>query len=153
MTDIHTWFGLSYSNYLVLNRSVLQSMPESWQHDFVATLEVLHQQMGEEMRERMPSSYQVKVLARPTEWITPYETCESCEGEGEVMIATCEAGYHSEKWVTCPDCDGEQEIVQEHRRETPEEVGFIDDPIPHYNRGRTVIDFKTGLEKRHVKGN
>lgn len=30
--DIHTWFGLTYSNYLVLPRSVLQSMPVPWQY-------------------------------------------------------------------------------------------------------------------------
>jgi len=26
--DIHTWFGLTYANYLVLPRTLLQSMPE-----------------------------------------------------------------------------------------------------------------------------
>ena len=28
----------------------------------------------------------------------------------------------------------------DHRYETPEEVGFRDDPIPHYNRGRTQLE-------------
>lgn len=44
---IHDWFELSYSSYLVLPRSVLQSMPVEWQRQFVellrtasATLEV-----------------------------------------------------------------------------------------------------------------
>jgi len=37
--DIHGWFGLSYCSYLVLPRSVLQSMPEEWQHKFVSLLE------------------------------------------------------------------------------------------------------------------
>ena len=36
--DIHTWFSLTYANYLVLPRSVLQSMPEEWQHRFTALL-------------------------------------------------------------------------------------------------------------------
>lgn len=40
-TDIHTYFGLSYAHYLVLPRSVLQSMPEEWQHKFVELLEEL----------------------------------------------------------------------------------------------------------------
>jgi hypothetical protein len=35
---IHTWFGLSYANYLVLPRTVLQSMPQDWQERFVALL-------------------------------------------------------------------------------------------------------------------
>lgn len=32
---IHEWFGLSYSNYLVLPRSILQSMPIDWQKKFI----------------------------------------------------------------------------------------------------------------------
>lgn len=36
--DIHTWFGLTYANYLVLPRTLLQSMPEEWQHRFVFCL-------------------------------------------------------------------------------------------------------------------
>lgn len=37
--DVHTWFGLSYANFLVLPRIVLQSMPEDWQERFVALVE------------------------------------------------------------------------------------------------------------------
>lgn len=44
--DIHTWFGLTYANYLVLPRSVLQSMPEEWQHSLVALLEEMQGQYG-----------------------------------------------------------------------------------------------------------
>ena len=36
---IHQYFGLSYANYLVLPRSVLQSMPTEWQEKFVNLLE------------------------------------------------------------------------------------------------------------------
>lgn len=32
--DVHTWFSLTYASYLVVNRSILQSMPEPWQHRF-----------------------------------------------------------------------------------------------------------------------
>jgi hypothetical protein len=38
---IHGWFGLTYANYLVLHRTILQSMPRSWQREFVALLEEL----------------------------------------------------------------------------------------------------------------
>jgi hypothetical protein len=37
--DVHAYMGLSYANYLVLHRSVLQSMPDDWQRAFVALLE------------------------------------------------------------------------------------------------------------------
>lgn len=35
---IHEWFALTYSNYLVMPRSVLQSMPAEWQRQFVGLL-------------------------------------------------------------------------------------------------------------------
>lgn len=38
---IHTWFELTYAQYLTIPRSVLQSMPGSWQARFVACLEEL----------------------------------------------------------------------------------------------------------------
>ena len=39
---IHQAFGLSYANYLVIPRTVLQSMPDEWQEAFVALLEQTH---------------------------------------------------------------------------------------------------------------
>lgn len=38
---IHHFFSLSYASYLVLRRSVLQSMPKGWQARFVALLNEL----------------------------------------------------------------------------------------------------------------
>ena len=38
---IHDWFELTYAKYLVLPRSVLQSMPEKWQAKFVKLLDEL----------------------------------------------------------------------------------------------------------------
>lgn len=34
----HGWFGLSYANYLVVPRRVLQSMPPEWQAKMIALL-------------------------------------------------------------------------------------------------------------------
>ena len=39
--DIHTWFQLTYAQYLTIPRSVLQSMPLEWQYKFVELLEEL----------------------------------------------------------------------------------------------------------------
>ena len=39
--DIHGFFELSYASYLAIPRSILQSMPAQWQHEFTALLEVL----------------------------------------------------------------------------------------------------------------
>lgn len=38
---IQDWFSLSYSSFLVLPRTVLQSMPDDWQAKFVALLDEL----------------------------------------------------------------------------------------------------------------
>lgn len=35
---VHAWFGLTYANYLVMPRSLLQSMPHEWQAQLVALL-------------------------------------------------------------------------------------------------------------------
>lgn len=56
--DIHTWFGLTYANYLVLERTILQSMPGEWQRQFV---ELLHE-----------LDYRAKDLDRPEAYeVTP----------------------------------------------------------------------------------
>lgn len=39
--DVHTWFELSYASYLCVNRSLLQSMPDEWQHRFVQCMREL----------------------------------------------------------------------------------------------------------------
>lgn len=45
---IHWWFGLSYSSYLVLPRSILQSAPVEWQKNFVKCLEELQTMFEQE---------------------------------------------------------------------------------------------------------
>lgn len=40
---IHLFFGLSYASYLVLPRTLLQSMPIVWQEQFTALLETFNE--------------------------------------------------------------------------------------------------------------
>lgn len=35
---VHMWFDLSYAQYLTIPRSVLQAMPQEWQHRFAKCL-------------------------------------------------------------------------------------------------------------------
>lgn len=35
---VNAWFGLTYANYLVIPRSLLQGMPMAWQNRFVQCL-------------------------------------------------------------------------------------------------------------------
>lgn len=45
---IHEFFNLTYANYLVLPRSVLQSMPIDWQEKFVNLLERIPKVISED---------------------------------------------------------------------------------------------------------
>lgn len=44
---IHSFFGLTYSNYLILPRSVLQSMSDEWQYKFVNLIEQIPKAIDE----------------------------------------------------------------------------------------------------------
>lgn len=35
----HAWFGLTYSHYLVIPRSILEAMPLDWQNSMIALLD------------------------------------------------------------------------------------------------------------------
>jgi hypothetical protein len=118
---IHLWFGLSYANYLVLPRSVLQSMPDEWQKQFVLLLN----EAQETFDHLEWPNYEVTCLAHEPE-LVHFEACPDCEDAGLIGIP-------------CETCDGEGEVECDYRYETGEEVGYRVDPIPHYNRGRTRI--------------
>jgi hypothetical protein len=164
--DVHTWFSLTYANYLVVPRSVLQSMPEDWQHRFTALLGEMDQAFG---HLDWPA-YDVRALKREREYTTVTVPCGECLGIGRVDTrddsddtrfalrdVLVKLALEDPKWIgtawwdgvtnilggePCPECNGEM-IVEDPegaRYETPEEVGFRDDPIPHYNRGRTKLE-------------
>lgn len=57
---IHQFFGLSYSNYLVLPRTVLQSMPIEWQDKFVGLIEQIPEIIEEHFEP--PGGYRVRAL-------------------------------------------------------------------------------------------
>lgn len=127
--DIHTWFSLTYANYLVLPRSVLQSMPEEWQHRFTA---IVDEAQAAFAHLDWPA-YTVRALKREREFITPYQDCEECDGEGTVPDGA--------EFTECATCGGGGEIEESEgqRYETDDEAGYRNDPIPHYNRGRTRL--------------
>lgn len=126
---IHGWFGLTYANYLVLNRSVLQSMPDEWQSRFVGCLRELDEAFG-----HLPHpTYDVRCLAREREHLSR-ETCSDCDGTGLVL----DGGLPADPETPCEWCDGDGEVDCD-RWEDAEEVGIVTDPIPHYNRGRTQL--------------
>lgn len=66
---IHEYFALSYASYLVLPRSILQSMPVEWQQKFVGLLGECVASFGH----LMGTSYDVKALNRRTDDLADYE--------------------------------------------------------------------------------
>lgn len=59
---IHGWFGLSYANYLVMPRSLLQSMPDDWQERFVALLDEWQSHWGLDSAYEPKGGYRVHCL-------------------------------------------------------------------------------------------
>lgn len=46
----------------------------------------------------------------PNESDEGYQICETCRGDGEIMIARMYPTGHTECWEECPDCDGDGQI-------------------------------------------
>lgn len=127
---VHGWFGLTYSNYLVLPRTLMQSMPGLWQGRMVRLLEEIrdayahipqadsyHVQAG---RWAYPSDLSTDEL-EALGFTRPDDDDKPTDGDdlGEVWYGP----------------DGE-----EHDGHTASIFIPGEDPVPHYNRGRTRIE-------------
>jgi hypothetical protein len=126
--DIHTYFGLTYSNYLVLHRTLLQSMPEDWQHRFVTVLE----ELNAAFRHIEPADcYQVLPAKECT-----YSDLD--DADMKRLGITCSADdpeYPEDADTVYYDRDG-----TEHYPDAYLTLPCGDDSIPHYNRGRTRVE-------------
>lgn len=136
--DVHTWFGLSYANYTVLPRTLLQSMPEEWQHRFTALMDELDTAFA-----HVPQARAYKVTAA--------EVHEAGELTDQQMTAAriraeerpCDEDHdHGEdEGVNCftvigyTDLETGRELDRDERVLVP-----VPDPLPAYNRGRTRIE-------------
>jgi hypothetical protein len=58
--DVHTFFSLSYANFLVVPRCLLQSMPLSWQHEFTALMDELDAHFEGSPDYETPAGYRVQ---------------------------------------------------------------------------------------------
>lgn len=123
---IHHHFGLSYNNYLVLPRTLLQSMPLDWQERAVALLDELAAAFS---HIEQPYCYKV-TAAREVEYgdltaaqmeqlgITSDDIGDTEEDEGAFYYDRCGDQHYRDERVLLP----------------------VEDPVPHYNRGRTFIE-------------
>jgi len=126
--DIHTAFGLSYSNYLVMPRTLLQSMPEQWQHDFVTLIDQFNDAFAH-------------VEQAECYIVTAANECTYSDLTDEDMKAlgiTCDRP--EDDYETYWDKDGTEHESGDSIT-LPRPGG---DPVPHYNRGRTHIEPKQG---------
>ncbi|MFD7868021.1 hypothetical protein [Streptomyces sp. NPDC059783] len=123
---IHTWFSLSYSNYLVLHRTLLQSMPAEWQTQFVALLGELDTAF-----EHVPQAGQYEVT--PGQRMTLNDMTDS-----QLYTAGVTVEGDSEDG---PGPETRYHRISDGAEMHGSEYGFIPsaDPVPHYNRGRTYI--------------
>lgn len=104
---VHGFFSLSYSNYLVLHRTLLQSMPDEWQVRFVDCInELTH---AYRHIEHAPG-YDVKPARSKL-------VCDLSLEELDQLKITVEDNAFDRVMVPAGE-----------------------DPIPHYNRGRTYIE-------------
>lgn len=137
---IHGHFGLSYANYLVLNRTLLQSMPVEWQRPFVALLRELDEAFahveraacydvtaGEEREIGELSDAEMQLLGvqppTPIEEQGPDETTEEYDARYETWREDCRWLYRGEEYA-----DWERIVFPKP------------DPVPHYRRGRTRVE-------------
>jgi len=124
---IHKHFGLSYANYLVIPRTLLQSMPDEWQTPFVALLKVL-----EDAFTHVPQADVYDVTAGKEDLLRDMTETELFQAGVEVS-GDDELG-HGPDTVYRRISDGEELDGDSY--------GFRPgkDPVPHYNRGRTCIE-------------
>ncbi len=126
---IHGYFSLSYANYLVLHRTLMQSMPDEWQNRMVQCLNELEEAFD---HIEQPETFFVKAaVEREICNLTEQERDQCLEGKVE-EIDTDDEGEDLEEAIFL--LDG-QEVEGWQRVLLPAE-----DSIPHYNRGRTHIE-------------
>lgn len=122
---IQDWFELSYSNYQVLPRTLMQSMPTGWQERMVACLNELqdafqHIDQADRYEVHAATEHILDEMTRSQ----MYAAGIDLEGDDDPSAKTV---YH--RLEDGVELDGSHRILLR----TP-------DPVPHYNRGRTYIE-------------
>lgn len=125
---IHAWFGLSYSNYQVIPRTFMQSMPIEWQERMVTCLEELRDAFEHQPQ---PEVYEVHAA---TEHIVNEMTDSQLYAAGIEVENDDPDGFPGPETRWHRPSDGSE--VDGHERV----LLRCADPVPHYNRGRTYLE-------------
>ncbi|MFD9151540.1 hypothetical protein ACFWDF_30610 [Streptomyces diastaticus] len=146
---IHEWFSLTYSNYQVLPRALMQSMPTEWQERMVACLN--------EMQDAFQYIPQAEVydVHAATEHIVNEMTDAELEQagieedwyRGEIPPEGMSDGDLDE-WRAEHEADAPTYYRDDQELDPGERVLIPTvDPVPHYNRGRTYIEPRMPTQK------
>lgn len=114
---VHVMFGLSYANYYVAPRTLLQSMPREWQERFAALIDEMETRFAGIPR---ADCYAVTAVRETTyaELTYPERLRLGVTMNGRAYI----------------DAEG-----NEHEGSAPVLLP-VPDPVPHYDRGRTYVE-------------
>jgi hypothetical protein len=133
---IHEYFGLSYCNYLVLPRTLLQSMPGDWQQRFTAMLQELN-----EAFEHVPRATVYKVEAaeqHEVDCLAPYQL-EALGISAEDGECRRDHDHDTDDGADCWPAPVYSDREGNELRRDELVLWPVPDPVPHYNRGRTYI--------------
>lgn len=132
--DVHPYFGLGYANYLVLPRTLLQSMPQQWQARFVAMLEELGTAF-----DHVPQAPAYKVEAAEEHEVSDL-TEDQMGPLGITMVAKCPHGGGCPDYGDCVNAQTTWTDRDGREMDAWERVLIpVTDPVPAYDRGRTRI--------------
>lgn len=121
---IHTWFGLSYCNYQVLPRTLMQSMPIGWQERMVACLEELHDAF-----QHVPQAEVYDVTAATEHIVNEMDPADLYRAGIVIEDNDETGGFRYHRTEDGAELDGTERLLLP-----------ASDPVPHYNRGRTYIE-------------
>ena len=122
---IHTWFELSYANYQVLHRTLMQSMPVQWQQRMVACMEELRDAFA-----HIEQAETYDIVPGDDRYLSDLTDEELARVGFRVVRYEDEVYYgHNHGWTVDANEAASYHVV------LPKP-----DPVPHYNRGRTFIE-------------
>lgn len=130
---VHTWFGLSYSSYAVLPRTLLQSMPAEWQERFVACMNEIDAAFSHVEQARcykVEAALEVELGSLDAAGLKSLGITRRETG--------CEQDHEHGDW----HCDSEVRFSDAERDDmTADDCALVPDrePVPHYNRGRAYV--------------
>jgi len=139
---IHEWFSLSYCNYQVIPRTLMQSMPTEWQERMAACLSELQDAFS-----HIPQAEVYDVHAA-TEHIVHEMTAAELKQAGitedwyggEIYQGDVFPSAEYDEWRAKHETDAPT-YSRDGQELDPHERVLLPaaDPVPHYNRGRTFI--------------